>query len=63
MAKRTIYAKIRIDLEANTEEITDEMIDAFTSDSLYDFPDVDVNIDGKILPLKVSDTVWENTQY
>ena len=63
MAKRTIYATFRIDLEADTEEITDEMVEAFTENSLYDIPGVDVNIDGKILPLKVSDTVWENTQY
>ena len=63
MAKRTIYATFRIDLEADTDEITDEMVEAFTGTSLYDIPGVDVNIDGKILPLKVSDTVWENTQY
>lgn len=63
MAKRTIYATFRIDLEVDGPEVTDEMIEAFAGNSLYDIPGVDTNIDGKIVPVKVTDTVWEKTNY
>ena len=64
MAKRTIYATIRIDLQADVEEITDEMVQAFEGNSLYEIPSADVMLDDKtIIPLNVTDTIWEETKY
>ena len=64
MARRTIYATIRIDLQADVPDITDEMVEAFTGNSLYDIPSADVMLeDGEVIPLNVSDTTWEGTRY
>lgn len=65
MAKRTIYATFRIDLEVEGEEVTDEMVEAFAGNSIYDIPSVTYNDteDNRLKEIKVLDTVWEETRY
>lgn len=38
MANKSIYIKVRINLGSKADEITDEMVDTFLEETLYDFP-------------------------
>ena len=51
---RTIYATVRIDLKSD-KEITDEMVESFVENCMYNFPDTN--------GIKVIDTCWEHTEY
>lgn len=64
MATRTIYATIRIDLAVQgADEVTDEMVEAFVENTMYNIPGVTAPVDGKMTEIEVSDTCWEETRY
>lgn len=63
MARRTFYATIRIDLSADVDEITDEMVEEFSANCLYDFPGVDVSLqDGSTVGIS-ADAEWQKNDY
>lgn len=62
MARRIIRATIRIEIEADVEEITDGMAMDFASESAYEIPSADVFMEnGEVVRINVTGTEWEET--